>query len=175
MPGEPPYLIRLDGPTVELVVGSHLQVDVDGFSDEVAFAMRADTEGNASAALDHHLAAVDLYRGDLFVDVPEADWLDLERAHYRTRFVASATRAAELLVGRGDTAQAEDLARRALLADPWNEAAFAALASASLARGDRSAARSTLKRCYDALAELGAEPSDATRQLSRRSGVTLTH
>jgi DNA-binding SARP family transcriptional activator len=96
----------------------------------------------------------------------------MDRAHYRSRFVASANRAAELLVGRGDTIRAEDLARRALAADPWNEEAFAALASAALARGDQSGARSALKLCYQALAELGAEPSYATRQLSRRSGVT---
>jgi DNA-binding SARP family transcriptional activator len=106
--------------------------------------------------------------------VPDAHWLDLERTHHRHRYVASATRAAQLLVGCGETARAEDLAQRALLTDPWNEAAYAALASASLARGDHSAARTTLRRCYDALAELGAEPSSATRQLSRRSGVTHT-
>ncbi|HEV7761353.1 MAG TPA: BTAD domain-containing putative transcriptional regulator [Acidimicrobiales bacterium] len=171
-PGEPPYLVRLDGTTVELMVGHHLHVDVDEFVDHVTRAARAEDGGNASAALGHHLAAVELYRGDLFIDVAEAHWLDIERTHHRSRYVTSAIRASQLLVGCGDTARAEDLAQRALLADPWNEDAYAALASASLARGDRSAARSTLKRCFDALAELGAEPSYATRQLSRRSGVT---
>jgi DNA-binding SARP family transcriptional activator len=170
--GEPPYLVRLEGSLVELAVGSRLHLDVDRFDELLAAAGRAASEGNASAALDHHLAATDLYRGDLFADVPEAEWLAMDRAHYRSRFVASAIRAAELLVGRGDTVQAEDLARRALVADPWNEEAFAALASAALARGDQSGARSALKLCYQALAELGAEPSYATRQLSRRSGVT---
>jgi len=172
-PGEPSYLVRADGSTVELVTGSCLQVDVDEFRDHVARAARAEGAGNTSAALDHHLVAVELYRGDLLVDLPDAHWIDLERAHHRNRYVASATRAAQLLVGCGETARAEDLAQRALLTDPWNEAAYAALASASLARGDHSGARTTLRRCYDALAELGAEPSSATRQLSRRSGVTL--
>jgi DNA-binding SARP family transcriptional activator len=170
--GEPPYLVRLEGSLVELAVGSRLHLDVDRFDELLAAAARAESEGNATAALDHHLAAADLYRGDLFADVPEAQWLAMDRAHYRSRFVASAIRAAELLVGRGDTAAADDLARRALAADPWNEEAFAALASAALARGDQSGARSALKLCYQALAELGAEPSYATRQLSRRSGVT---
>jgi hypothetical protein len=60
----------------------------------------------------------------------------LEREHYRSRFVAAATRSGELLVGRGDDDQAERVARRAVEVDPWAENAYAVLVSVALARGD---------------------------------------
>lgn len=104
----PPYLIRLDGPTVALMTGPYLRVDIDDFDEHLKLAARAETEGTPSIALQHHIAATDLYRDDFLIDVPEAHWIDLDRAHYRTRFVATTTRAAELLVGHGDTERAEN-------------------------------------------------------------------
>ena len=53
------------------------------------------------------MAAANLYRGDLFADVPEAEWLAFDRDHYRRQFVAAATRAGQLLVGLGDLDRAE--------------------------------------------------------------------
>jgi DNA-binding SARP family transcriptional activator len=170
--GEPPYLVRLDGQAIELTTGPYLQVDVDEFDDHVTAAGRAQSDGSPSAALEHGLVAIDLYRGDLGADVAEADWLDIERAHFRARFIATATRTAQLLLGRGDTDQAEGVAERILAADTWNEDAYGVLASAALLRGDRSGARQRLAQCHAALAELGATPSDATLQLARRAGLT---
>jgi DNA-binding SARP family transcriptional activator len=73
-----------------------------------------------------------------------------------------------LLVGRGDPDEAERVARRAIAADPWAEAAFGVLVSVALARGDRSAARLALDRCLAALADIAVEPSEDTRRLRRR-------
>lgn len=42
------------------------------------------------------------------------------------------------------------------------------LASAALARGDRSAARRTLDQGLAALADLGVEPAEETHRLRRR-------
>jgi DNA-binding SARP family transcriptional activator len=170
-PGEASYLVRLDGHSVELATDHYLHLDIDAFDEHLALAERAEADGTPSLALDHHLAAAALYRGDLFGDVPEAVWVDLDRGHFRKRFVTTATRAAELLVGRGDHEQAETIVQRALTADPWNENAYAVLAAAALERGNRSAARQALAQCLAALAELGAEPSDAIRHLTRRAGL----
>jgi DNA-binding SARP family transcriptional activator len=175
-PGEPPFLIRLDGAAVELATGRCLRVDLDAFDENLRLAAQAEGEGSPSVALDHHLAAAALYRSDLFadIDVPEADWIELDRVHYRSRFVSSTTRAAELLVGQGDTHRAEDLVKRALTADPWNENAYAVLATAALARGDRSAARQSVQQCLEALGELGATASSTTLQLLHRCGLDET-
>ncbi|HMG45667.1 MAG TPA: BTAD domain-containing putative transcriptional regulator [Acidimicrobiales bacterium] len=166
--GEPSFLVRVDGPAVQLANGPHLVVDVDRFDRHVADALAAEADGAPSVALEHHLAAVELYRDHLHADLPEADWFALEREHYRTRFVAAAVRAGELLLGHGDIARAEPVAHRALAADPWSEQAYAVLVGAALARGDRSGARRLLDRCLDALADLRAQPSLATEQLRRR-------
>ena len=171
--GEAPYLVRLDGPAVELVPGQHLVLDVDEFDRHLARAEQAEAEGTPSLALDHHLAAAELYRGDLLGDVPDADWIDLDRTRYRSRFVATAIRAAQLLVGRGDHEEAEALAQRAITGDPWSEEAYGVLATAALDRGNRTAARDALTRCLGALADLGAEPADPTRHLARRCGLTI--
>jgi DNA-binding SARP family transcriptional activator len=166
--GEPAFLVRVDGPTVQLVTGEHLSIDVDVFDGHLASAARAETDGTPSLALRHDLEAVALYRGDLHDDVPEEDWFALDREHYRSRFVGAAVRAGQLLLGRGDTDQAQAVAHRALATDQWSEDAYAVLVGAALTRGDRSGARRLLDRCHGALDELGAAPSSATQQLARR-------
>lgn len=172
--GEPAYLLRLSGQSVKLVSGEHLQIDVDEFSGHMAGAARAEADGTPSAALDHYLAALELYRGDLSCEVTGADWLTLDREHCRARFVTAANRAGQLLLGRGDTDRAQAIAQRALDVDPWSEDAYAVLVGAALARRDRSTAHRMLQRCFDALTDLGVQPSDATRQLQRRlQGVAV--
>jgi len=166
--GEPAYLVRLDGSRIELVTGGELRLDVDDFDGHLDAAARAEADGTPSLALEHHLAAVALYRGPLHVDVPDADWIDLDREHYSTRFVRAAVRAGQLLLGRSDLDAAEATARRALAVDQWAEEAYAVLVASALARGDRSAARRHLDRCLAALADLGVTPSEATLQLRRR-------
>ncbi len=166
--GEPPYTVRIDGQDVRLVAGTALRIDTDAFDEHVMAARNAEGEGAPSVALDHLLAAAHLYRGDLFADVPEAEWLAFDRDHYRRQFVAAATRAGQLLVGSGDLDRAEAVGRAAISADPWAEDAHAVLVAAAVARSDRAAARRALERCETALAELGVEPSDEVRRLARR-------
>jgi DNA-binding SARP family transcriptional activator/RecA/RadA recombinase len=165
---EPAYLVRVDGQAVRLVTGDWLRIDVDRFDEHVARAAQAEADGTTSLALEHNLAAVALYRGEAHEGVADADWITLEREHFRGRFVAAATRAGELLVARGDVDEAERVARRAVEVDPWAEDAYAVLVSVALARGDRSAARRTLDQALAALADLGVEPSDETHRLRRR-------
>jgi LuxR family maltose regulon positive regulatory protein len=165
---ESAYHVRVDGQAVKLVTGDWLRIDLDRFDEHVARAAQAEADGTPSLALEHNLAAAALYRGEAHEGVPDADWIALEREHFRVRFVGAATRAGELLVARGDVDEAERVARRAVEVDPWAEDAHAVLVSVALARGDRSAARRGLDRGLAALAELGVEPSEETRRLRRR-------
>jgi DNA-binding SARP family transcriptional activator len=166
--GEPAYTVRIDDQDVRLVTGAALHIDADAFDEHILAARNAEAEGAPSIALDHLLAAANLYRGDLFADVPEAEWLAFDRDHCRRQFVAAATRAGQLLVGQRDLDRAEAVARAAISADPWAEDAHAVLVDAALARSDRAAARRALERCEAAMAELGVEPSDEVRRLARR-------
>jgi DNA-binding SARP family transcriptional activator len=165
---EPAYHIRVDGQSVTLVTSDWLRIDADRFNEHVTRAARAESDGTPSLALEHNLAAVALYRGEAHEGVADADWIALEREHFRVRFVAAATRAGELLVARGDVDEAERVARRAIEVDPWAEDAYAVLVSVALARRDRSTARRTLDRGLAALTDLGVEPSEDTRRLRRR-------
>jgi LuxR family transcriptional regulator, maltose regulon positive regulatory protein len=165
---EPAYHVRVDGQTVTLVTSDWLRIDVDAFEEHVDAAARAEADGTPSLALEHNLAAVALYRGEVYEGVADADWVALEREHFRGRFVVAATRAGELLVARGDVDEAERVARRAVEVDPWAEDAYAVLASVALARGDRPAALRTIDRALEALAELDVEPSEETHRLRRR-------
>jgi LuxR family maltose regulon positive regulatory protein len=167
-PNDPSYFVRGDGATVTLVTGDRLRIDADLFDDHLARAAQAEADGIPSLALEHSLAAVDLYRGQAHDGVADAEWVDVDRDHYRTRFVAAATRAGELLVGLGDVDRAEQVALRAVAADPWAEDAHGVLVAAALARGDGSAARRALDRSLAALADLGVDPSPRTQSLRRR-------
>ena len=166
--GESSFHVRTGGQRVELVTGQWLRVDLDEFDEEIAAAARAEADGTPSLALDHNLAAVALYRAELHADVAEAEWNVLDRDRYRTRFVAAATRAGQLLAARGDTDEADAVAHRAIAVDPWAEDAYAVLVGTALARGDRSGARQALDRCMAALADLGVDASDETQRLRRR-------
>jgi DNA-binding SARP family transcriptional activator/tetratricopeptide (TPR) repeat protein len=167
-PNDPSYFVRGDGQTVTLVSGGRLRIDADAFDDHLAGAARADADGTPSLVLEHSLAAVDVYRGQAHDGVADAEWVDAARDHFRTRFVAAATRAGELLVGAGDLDRAEAVARRAVAADPWAEDAHGVLVAAALSRGDRSAARRALDQGLAALADLGVDPSPRTQSLRRR-------
>jgi LuxR family transcriptional regulator, maltose regulon positive regulatory protein len=166
--GEPAYLVRAHSQAVTLVTNDWLRIDVDRFEEHLAGAARAEADGAPSLALEHNLAAIALYRGEAHESVADADWIALEREHFRGRFVAAATRAGELLVGRGDVDEAERVARHAVEVDPWAEHAYAVLVSVALTRGDRSAAHRTLDRALAAMADLGVEPSEQTYRLRRR-------
>jgi DNA-binding SARP family transcriptional activator len=166
--GEPSYLLRMDGASVQLVTDEFLHLDVDEFDAHIAAAARAEADGMPSLVLEHDLAAVALYRDTLHLDVVDTGWLDIDREHYRTRFVAAAVRAGQLLLARGDLEKAQTVVYRVLTTDRWSEGAYAVLVGAALARGDRSGAVRLLRRCEEALAELGVTPSPAVDQLRRR-------
>jgi ATP/maltotriose-dependent transcriptional regulator MalT/DNA-binding SARP family transcriptional activator len=168
-PREPSYLLRLSGPGVALFTDDHgLRIDVDEFKEHLRAAARAEIDGAPSVALDHDLAAVDLYRGDLHAELVDVDWLALDREHHRAGLVAAAVRAGELLLGRGEPDHAEAVARRALEVDAWSEGPYGVLVNAALARGDRAAAQRHLDRCAKAVAALGLSPSASIEQLQRR-------
>jgi DNA-binding SARP family transcriptional activator len=167
--GEAAYTLRHGASELRLVTGAGLQVDLDAFEKALDAAKAAEADGSPSAALAQLVLATDLYRGDLLADLPDVTWADIEREGCRSRFVAAAVRAAELLAASNELERAEVLARRALTVDEWSEPAYGALTSVALARGDRTAALRVLELCQTMLHNLGVEPSDATRRLVRRA------
>ncbi len=146
--GDAPWYIRVDGHAVRL--HHSLQVDVRRFEHLLDEADGAERAGRPTTALPLLVEAIGLWGGDLAEDL-DAEWLDLDRIHLRSRFVRAACRASELLVATGEPTQAATLARRALEVDPWNERSYLALAAAYDAIGDHTSARAVLQRGEQAI------------------------
>jgi DNA-binding SARP family transcriptional activator len=166
-----PYFVRSTGPILHLVVDEALQVDVVEFERHLDEAARLERQGVPSAALAAYQQALALWDTDFLPDVSGGDWLQWERDRLRGRFVGAAVRAGELLLARGDADAARTLGERALGVDSWSEEAHQLLVAALLESGDVADARRQLRRCLQALAELGAAAQPRTVALARRLEV----
>jgi LuxR family transcriptional regulator, maltose regulon positive regulatory protein len=160
-----PFFLRVKGTMLELTSEAALEVDMWQFERDLQEAERAIRQGAPSVALSAQRRAVKRYRGDLLLDLPQDEWSSHERERLRRRYVTAALNAGNLLLARGDHDEPEDLATRALAAEPWSEEAYQLLAATLLARGDRSGARRALDHCLKMLGELGVEPSHETQAL----------
>jgi DNA-binding SARP family transcriptional activator len=165
--GEAPFFVRSDGTSLVLVT-REVTVDVDRFENLIASARAHEGNGAPSLALPLYVEAAELYRGELFADVSDAEWLDLAREQARSRFVTSAVRAAQLLAAMGEVDLAMSHAQRALETDPWSEDAYGVLVEAALLEGDRSSAGRLLSKCSEMLNDLGLSPSRTTERLRRK-------
>ena len=162
------YFVRSDGPELQLVRGDFLRIDLDEFERHLDAADASDRDGLPSLALEHLRTALDLWRGDPFVDVPEFGWLESTRRTLRSRCAAALQRAGQLNFGRGDIEQAERLARRALTIDGRAEAAHTLLVAVGLARQDRAAAQTALDDARAALAGGGRALGEQLTLLARQ-------
>jgi DNA-binding SARP family transcriptional activator len=165
--GEPSFFVGQDQGGLRLAVDDALRVDAwecERLLDEAA---DAEAKGAPSRALDAYQEALALVRGEYLDDVRDQEWAIPEQDRLRTRLVAAAVRAGELLAAAGQVSDAREMAERALGMEPWSEPAYRVLAAAHLAAGDRAAARRTLGRCRSMLDELGAKPEPATEAVER--------
>jgi DNA-binding SARP family transcriptional activator len=148
-----------------LVLRSRDTVDADIFEAAVNGAIRA--TGPDRRALLEYAAAV--WGGDPLPEDRYADWASgwRERLTDRRREVLCAL--GEIQTADGDHFAALRTARRALEADPLDEAAHRRVMSAHAALGQTRLALEQFLRCRSALVEhLGIEPSTRTAELQAR-------
>lgn len=126
---EPPWILRVVGDRLRLVVDEWFTLDVVLFEEAVAAAAAAERQASPGVALDHHLEAVARYGGDYLPAVDGDEAVAYDRVRLRSAFVASAVRAGQLLLAAGAVAEAADLAGQALAVEPLDEAAGALLAA----------------------------------------------
>ena len=126
----------------------------------------ADRAGSPSVALSSFEAALTRWRGDPSPGLYD-EWATTAADRLRSRFVAAAVRAGELLLARADAAGALSLAHRALEIEPWSEPAHRLVVASHLARGDRAFARRALETYRAQLAALDADPDSATLMVER--------
>ncbi|RMH81468.1 MAG: hypothetical protein D6683_04360 [Actinomyces sp.] len=162
--GDASYLVRTSGDRLRLVVGAHLSVDLHEVREALAQAAAHERNGAPSLALPLLLEALEMWDGPLLTDSGDAAWLDDERRELEMRLVNAGIRAAELLVALGRVDEAVAVGHRVLRADPWAEAAHAAIVRAHLLAGRPAAARRAVFDAVDALEEIGG-PAHALAEI----------
>ena len=166
--GETPFFVVERGEQLALARGPHLVIDAVRFDDAIKRAARAEAQGALTAAIDARLEAVELYRGEYATDTGTPEWVLPSREQTKVRFVAACVRAGALLVARGQSERAVELATRAVAVEPWSEPARTLLAEAYLALGDTSAARRAVAQCDAMLDDMGTAESPPLAMLRRR-------
>ena len=166
----PSFFVRHDRETLALHCDPALTVDVWAFEDAVDRAAHAEQMGAPSGVLAALAPALELWRGRPFEDGGDHEWLEFERVRLGSLYARSALRVGDLFAADRELDLAEVMARRVIMADPWNEAGHRLLASAHLERGDRTGARRVLERLIGLLDELDVSPEPATRALLGRAG-----
>jgi len=158
-------LLVVDGNWVQLNTRARIWLDVDVF--EAAFRAVRDLDASAMEppVAEALRRAVALYTGDLLENWYR-DWCLLERERLQDVYLMALGKLAHYaeLHGSYDTGIACGL--RMLEVDPARECAHRRLMRLRYLSGDRTGALRQYVRCAEVLdAELGVEPSTATRQL----------
>lgn len=150
-----------------LVASDQITTDIDEFELLVEQAQADDEAGFPARALQHHLAAIERYRGDFLDDIDSA-WALLPRLRLQSAAVRSMCRAAELLAAKGEPETAMLLAERTRTIDPLNERAARQLIGALAATGNVTSARSAAEHIVEQFRFAGL---DIAGDLER----TITH
>ena len=146
---------------LSLCPNGELWVDAEAF----ASAVRGAT---VASGLTGHLAARELYRGELLPDDRYADWAEAPREAVAQDYLTLLTQLAQLLEREGDRGAATETLRELLEHDRADENAHRSLMRLYAVDDQRRMALRQYERLRAALArELEVEPSDESRQLYR--------
>ena len=104
--GEAPFFVRLQGSTLALAGGQHLDIDLLRFESLVDRAEDADHRGVPTVALELLEQAIGLWRGPCFAGYVYEEWAQATCQRVTERFVTAAIRAAELHLAAGRAARA---------------------------------------------------------------------
>jgi DNA-binding SARP family transcriptional activator len=166
----------LDDADRRIIVHSHgaygfgpavkLWVDVLEFERHAHLGHLNDREGDAGAAVQEYLAAIELYRGDLLVDELYAEGLAAERAYYRTTYSDALKRLTELLLEGDQLREASWTCQLGLRHDDLDEEFVALWVQCLSRRGQRALLVKEFEQFrLRAQREVGAAPSSALRAL----------
>jgi DNA-binding SARP family transcriptional activator len=146
-------LILTTGTTVQINPAADIWLDVDSFR----YLTRPDANVNELTE------GIALYRGDLLDDLYE-DWCTDQRHELRLRFLQSLDRLSNLLQDEYRTEEALEVARKWVMAEPFDETAHRRLMSLYVALGKRNQALQHYQELKEQLAsELGTEPLPETQ------------
>jgi DNA-binding SARP family transcriptional activator len=148
-------LIRREGDAYVMSAPSGSRADLLDFDTELASAHRARAAGDADAALSALNAALTLYRGDLLPEDGPAEWVSERRDASRLAAVDGSQALAEILLERGDAAQAARVCTAGLRIERYHDPLWRLLIKARDQAGDQGAAKAARLGYDRMLAELG--------------------
>jgi ATP/maltotriose-dependent transcriptional regulator MalT/DNA-binding SARP family transcriptional activator len=156
-PRTPPFYIRRQGGAYRFCPPDGVWIDVAEFDERLDTARRwlaecgnGDTPAGADQATraqEQIAQALGLYGGDYLGDYLYEDWASGERERLATRYLEAATLLAELLIERGQVAEAIRFCEGILARDPCWEDAYRLLMRAYARQGNRRQALATYDRC----------------------------
>ena len=139
-------------------------LDLDRF-DEAAVAAEVAPTAQRRALL---RGALDLVRGVVLADEPDASWATDVRARYQRAHVSMLLQASAAALADAEPDTARDLAMTAVGQDPYAEPAACLLMAAHYAAGNGQAALASFERCRQGLTEaLGVDPLPRTLDMHR--------
>ena len=175
--GEATFHVRADASTIRLVDSPRLRVDVWELRRLSTAASAARDVGDVGAAVALLTEAAALSRGTPFVDLDRVAGFDAEVEALRLLVVTTLLELATLHLTAGCAGPALACAERALILDPYLEAAHRLAIAATAQRGDGARTTAVIERTCRRLDELGVSPEPATEMLirsaMRRSHVAL--
>ncbi len=148
-------------------LNSSCSVDMVEFRRLIALARGSDEEAGAMLG-----AAVSLYRGALFADVLEGDWLLSRREGLRNDYLEAVLRLAELTNRPGSRERSCTLLRQACELEPTREDLHRRLIHSLWNTGQKAAARRSYDACVRLLrSELGVPVGPETLRLGKLIGA----
>lgn len=155
-----------DGGHYYLNPGAPLRLDTTEFRECVSLGEQLSREGDIAGAIEAFEAAVDLYRGDLLEEEPNADWFREQRTHLQEICLSVLGTLAGVYLHQGALEDSIDRYRRALKIDPMREGNHRGLMRALWTAGRRDEALREYELCRDILRrELDVEPLPETEAL----------
>lgn len=162
-PRAPTLFVQRRGSAYGLNPAAPVWIDAAAFERLVA---QGDSANDEAAALDYYRRALALYQGDFLPGCLYEDWSRDERERLRRLCLKTSTRAAEMLLARGDLDEAIRLCQQILTVDNCWEAGYQLLIQAYLERQDRVQALRAYERCVSCLREeLDVAPTPETTAL----------
>ncbi|MBK9712705.1 MAG: transcriptional regulator [Kouleothrix sp.] len=148
-PRTPPFYIRRQGGAYRFCPPDGVWLDVVEFESRLdAARKRLAAGGDGDVKAQELLAlALGLYQGDYLGEYLYEDWAREERERLATRYLEAATLLAELLIKRGQVADAIRFCEGILARDPCWEDAYRLLMRAYARQGNRRQAIATYERC----------------------------
>ncbi len=155
------------GDSYRLNLGFQGWVDIEAFNTEIEKALK---ETNSTKAFEYYLTAESLYKGDLFLDEPYAEWCQDEKELFKQSYCESANAIIDNYAKIMDFPNVTTFSSKLIRIDPYNEQGYQHLLKLYAQIGNNVMLVKTFEKCRKRIEEeldspLSQETMDIYRSL----------